>query len=328
MPFSMMIQNSQSYSILHFDRVFKKFKVKKNKKIVTLQVRILLNSYFKWTVDCHGKKVFLSVPGALTLEAAICLTLFIFASVCLILPMKVMNTERKLQAALEMTGEDYSRYAYLQQAIGQGKTFVPTGNAESGEEFGRYLAAGLGEMYAQAQVLERADTHALEHASMLRSRIMMDGEMIDLILDYEIQLPFPVLGIPAWKRTARCRRRAWIGMAGKDYDNNGGRKENGQNIKVYVGKGSTRYHKDRNCHYLSNKLTAVSKEKMAELRNESGGKYRPCAVCGKHAEGIVYILPNGESYHSDQNCRAIIAYVRTAELSEVEHLGPCSYCSK
>lgn len=328
MPFSMAVKDSQSYHILQFSRVFKKIKEKKNKKIVTLQVRILSNIYFKWLAGCYGKKVFLSVPGALTLETAMCLTLFVFVSVCLILPMKVMNTERKIQAAMEMVGEDYSRYAYLQQTAEQGGIFEAVDAGNAAREFCRYLTAGAGAVYAQGQIEKHIDTETLKHASMLRSRILTDGEMIDLILDYDIQLPFPILGMPAWKRTARCRRRAWIGSEGKDYDSTGSKKEMDKNMKVYVGRDSTRYHKDRNCHYLSNHLTAVSKEKVTELRSESGKKYRPCAVCDDHTEGIVYILPNGESYHSEQSCRAIMAYVRTARLSEVEHLGPCSYCSR
>lgn len=328
MPFSMAVQDSQSYHILQLSRVFKKIKENKNKKIVTLQVRILSDTHIKWLADRHGKKVFLSVSGALTLEAAMCLTLFVFASVCLILPMKVMNTERKIQAAMEMIGEDYSRYAYLQQSIEQGKALASVDIGNSAKEFSRYLAAGAGVIYAQEQISDRIDTQALEHANMLRSRIMTDNEMIDLIFDYELRLPFPVLGMSVWKRSARCRRRAWVGMEGKDYRSEGNQSKVDGDMRVYIGKDSTRYHKDRNCHYLSNRLTAVSKEQVKERRNESGRKYRSCSICGDCSAGIVYILPNGESYHSEQNCRAIMAYVRTAKLSEVEHLGPCSYCSR
>lgn len=325
MPFCAAVKKSRSNCILLSGRTFKE---KRNKKIVTLQVRILSNSYFKRLIGCCGKKVFLSVPGALTLEAAMCLTLFIFASVCLMLPMKVMNTERKIQAVMEMIGEDYSRYAYLKQAIEAGNTSAAAGARDSDRKFGSYVSAGIGEGYALAQISDRVDTRTLEHGSILRSKILTDGETIDLVFDYEIRLPFPVLGIPAWKRTARCCRRAWIGKDGKDYDRSGNRTETSANQTVYVGRDSTRYHKDRGCHYLSNQITAVSKEQVSELRSQNGGKYHPCAICGSHASGLVYIMPSGERYHSDPGCSAITAYVRAAKLEEVEHLGPCSYCSK
>ena len=52
------------------------------------------------------------------------------------------------------------------------------------------------------------------------------------------------------------------------------------------------------------------------------------AVCGSKAgEGdAVYIMKSGSRYHSDASCTAITAYVQAVKLSEVEHLGACSYC--
>lgn len=97
---------------------------------------------------------------------------------------------------------------------------------------------------------------------------------------------------------------------------------------VYIGKNSTRYHPDRNCHYLSNRLTAVSWEHMAEKRNINGGKYYPCVSCGKEAAkgSTVYIMSSGSRYHSRQDCKSITAYVRAVRRKDVKHLGACSYC--
>lgn len=325
MSFSMAGGLRKALYILQFCRKSMK---QQNKKIVTLQVRILSNLTSKNLVVCHGKKAFLSVPASLSLEAAMSLTIFVFASVCLILPMKIMNTERKLQAALEAVGEDYSRYAYLQNAMEQGKLFAAAGAGDFAKGFCRYLAAGVGEGYAQAKIMEHVDTEAITQVSMMRSQILTEGEIVDLVMTYEIQMPFPVLGLPALQRNVRCRRRAWIGKEGKDYDGTDGVQGTHTDTMVYVGKDSTRYHKDRSCHYLSNNLAAVSVSEMEHLRSESGKRYHACAVCGDPSGNTVYIMPNGESYHSSRACTAIVAYVRTARLSEVEHLGPCSYCSR
>lgn len=300
---------------------------KTNKKNVTLQVRTF--SQLKSSCcarDKAGKRVSLSVSGAVTLEAALALSLFIFASVCLLLPMKVMNTERQIQAALEMCGEDLSKYAYLGQALEQNKLFAVAGAGDFAKGFCKYLAAGIGEGYVQAVVENHVETSQLQNVSCRNSEIFTDDEFVDLVMDYEIRLPFPVLGIPALQRTARCRRRAWIGIAGKNYDGEGGEEED--DPIVYVGKGSTRYHLSSSCHYLSNKLTVVSKTKVDAERNQDGRRYRPCAVCGSQSSGNVYIMPSGESYHTDPDCRAIIAYAQAVHLSEAEHLGACSYCGK
>lgn len=319
-------------------------------KIVTLQVRILSSFFSTHLQGCHGKKAFLSVPGALTLEqhlphrggadlflsvsgaltleAAMCLTLFVFAAVCLMLPMKVMNTERKMQAALEELGEDFSQYAYIKASIEKGKVFNITGAGDFAKGFCKYLAAGIAEGYAQSQIMLHIDTSAAEHVTMLRSEILLDDETIDLVVDYEIRLPFPILGLPALERTARCQRRAWIGKEGKNYDGTGSSQEGDPDEIVYIGKNSTRYHRIRSCHYLANRMTGVSRDQVSGLRNDYGDKYSPCAVCGQLTGDTVFIMPGGRSYHTTKACTAIVAYVQAVRLSEVEHLGACSYCGK
>ena len=317
-------------------------------QIVTLQVRIPKHIVEILTCRCHGKKAFLSIsasapsgmlvsvssgriismPASMTLEAALALSLLIFASMMLILPMKIMDTERKMQAGLEAVGEDFSRYAYLKDAVVGGKTFAFAGADEFAKAFCDQLGAGIAEGYVQARIMEYVDTDAVGQVTMVRSEFMEDGEHFDLILDYQIQMPFPILGLQALNRTVRCRRRAWIGKEGEDKESEGAVES--MDEFVYIGKNSTRYHKNRNCHYLVNRLQAVAYEKIADHRNESGGRYHACAVCaaGADAGELVYIMPQGSSYHRTESCSAILAYVRMVRLSEVEHLGACSYCGK
>lgn len=297
-------------------------------KLVTLQVRILRN-YCRCSLHrCHDRKAFLSVPGGLTLEASLVLSLLIFASVTLLLPMRILNTERKLQAALECVGEDFSKYAYLQTRLEQGLEATVPGAGEFAKEFCHQLEGGIAEMYIEARVMEYADTVNIQQVTLRESQFLEDGEWFDLILNYEIRMPFPVLGLNAVERTARCRRRAWIGKAGKDGKT--GFEEEMTEEMVYIGKNSTRYHKSRSCHYLANKMEVVAFEAVETLRNQSGGKYYACAVCASAcgAGSTVYIMPQGTSYHSSKMCTAILAYVRMVPLSEVAHLGACSYCGK
>lgn len=295
----------------------------KNKKVVTLQVRIPCAG------TCHVKKAFPSVSAGMTLEAALALTLFLFASVSLILPMKILTTERRVQAALEAVGEDFSRYAYIQDMLERGEIKAVPGADEFAKGFCQNLGAGIAQGYAQAQVMRHMDTGQARSVRMLRSSIRADGETFDLVVDYEIRMPFPVLGLDSIPRTARSCRRAWIGKAG----GSGGEAGNGgedEDETVYVGRDSTRYHRDRGCHYLSNSMTAVPYGQVDSRRNESGGKYHACAACGRGAGvgSTVYIMPSGNSYHTTRNCTAILAYVRAVRLSQVEYMGPCSYCSR
>lgn len=292
---------------------------KKNKKKSPLRVRILSLLRSTFMTD-SGKKAFLPAPASLTLEAAFVLTLFIFASVSLILPMKILNTERRIQSGLEAVGEDFSKYAYVKGLLEKGEM-----GSVPGVE---YLIRGIAAGYAAQRAMAYADTGNCQKATMVRSQILEDGETLDLILDFEIQMPFPVLGLPSVRRTARCYRRAWIGKAGKSYDGEDNGTDSQEKI-VYVGKTSIRYHSSRSCHYLANNLSTVSFEALAELRNSDGGKYYACRVCARSANvgNTIYVMPSGSSFHTAEDCSAIIAYVRVVKLSEVEHLGACSYCS-
>lgn len=315
MPFSMADTDMKSISFFA-------------EKIVTLQVRIPEKYRINPLYKCHGKKAFPSVSGGLTLEAVLVLSFLIFASVILMLPMRILNTERKIQAALEMVGEDFSKYAYLQNVLNLGLDLSVPGADDFAKAFCHQLGSGIAEGYIEARVMEYADTNSLQKITMARSEFLEGGEWFDLILDYEIQMPFPALGLHPISRTARCRRRAWIGKAGKDGEGEGAGET--EEEMVYLGKHATRYHRNRYCHYLTNDLTAVSFESVENLRNKSGGKYHACAVCasGCSAGSTVYIMPEGSSYHDSKTCTAITAYVRMVPLSEAEHLGACSYCGK
>lgn len=305
----------------------------KQKLIVTLQVRILniqnAETGTGQMPDRHGKKAFLTAPAGMTLEAALALSLFLFASVSLILPMKIMTTERRVQAGLEAIGEEFCRYAYIQDAVENEKLLSIPGADEFAKGFCRNLSSGVAAGYAQVRAMEHVDTGQVVLVNMLRSAIREDGETFDLVMDYEIRMPFPVLGIGTLPRTARCCRRAWIGKEGKDGDTDGDGGKEADEI-VYVGRDSTRYHRNRGCHYLSNSLTAVSYDNVGNRRNDNGKKYYACAVCGGGASAgsVVYIMPGGTSFHTTKNCTAIIAYVRAVHLSEVAYLGACSYCGR
>ena len=235
-------------------------------------------------------------------------------------------TERKMQAGLEAVGEELSQYAYLLDSVERGNLGSIPGAGEAALAFCQNAAVVAAPIYAYGKTMDYCDTARVSHVSMLGSSIREDGETLDLVMEYDISFPFPVLGLSSLHRTVRSRRRCWIGREGRyGADANAGDED--EQI-VYVGKNSTRYHPDRSCHYLSNKLTAVAWESVSGKRNTDGSKYYPCASCAKNAGkgSTVYIMPSGGRYHTMQDCNAIMAYVRAVKLKEVKHLGTCSYC--
>ena len=286
--------------------------------------------------------------------------LFLFAVYLLILPMRMMRTSMQMQQICEQTCELLAEAAYLQQLAAAGSTedgsaggteACSAGSAEKGNADGaaslstiasenggsagkrsdeadalvKWLSAqGVATLIGNAAAAAIADEN-VEDVFSWRSAYMTDGEIIRLTLDYQYRLPFFHLG--HLHQSVTASRRAWVGRSEGGISDGQEDEEEDDEI-VYVGKSSTRYHASPSCHYLSNRsMKSVSWTSLESLRNAGGSRYTPCARCAKGAHpGTVYIMPSGEVWHADPDCSAISAYARAVRKSEVEHLGPCSYC--
>ena len=151
------------------------------------------------------------MKASMTLEAAFTLSLLIFASVSLMLPAKIMITERKMQAGLESAGEELSQFAYLLDSLNEEKQENSSGAGESDKTFCLNAEQAAAPLYARAKVMSYCDTERISHISMRKSSVRKEDEILDLVMDYEISMPFPVLGLSSLHRTIRCRRRCWTG---------------------------------------------------------------------------------------------------------------------
>ena len=218
---------------------------------VTLQVRI-----HEIKKSIARKRASLSASASLTVEAALVLPLFLFGGVILMMPFRVLDVHRQVQAVGEHVSEEIGQAAYLSKYTDE-------------DSFWNTAAAHA---YAEAAVRTRLEDLPVHQLSLLRSSLLQDGETVDLVMDYEIRLPFSVFGLNSVKQT-------------KEKD-----------VVVYVGKNSSRYHLSRTCHYLHNDLTAVAFEEVEYRRNEGGSRYGPCARCGGAAGAMVYIMPSGRHY--------------------------------
>jgi hypothetical protein len=263
------------------------------------------------------------ISASMTVEAAIAFPLFIFAMALILLPFRMMETTGKMQEVCEQICEDVCQYAYTSSR--DVKELDPE-NSPKDQALYTGISVGIG-AYAAAKAREAADDRFLGLINFIDSDCMTDGETVTIVLDYYYDLPFSVLGQGTLRQTVTSSRRAWIGKKRSSSDKGTGSEDD---PLVYVGKNSTRYHLSASCHYLSNNLKTVSAAQIESLRNADGGKYRPCAVCCRSGTdtGSFYIMPSGTAYHSQRTCRAIISYVKTVHLSEVESLGACSYCSR
>ncbi len=276
------------------------------------------------------------LEASLSVEAALSLSLFLFFCFCLMMPMRMMDRQRQIQAVLESVGEEMSQYAYVEYCFRsmENGMEIHIGRAsqgdQAGEEEGSYGAregiAILAASYASSRVMGQINREWVEDVSFEGTDIGKD-QMVRIVMEYRMRLPFSVLGLNSIPVRQICSRRMWNGAEGGRLKG----QEDGQGDReeiVFIGKNPTRYHRLRTCHYLYNDLKAVPISQIDELRNDAGRKYSACKICGEggHTGETVYVMPYSSSYHRLPECRSIIAYVRSVSLSEVEYLGECSYC--
>lgn len=273
-----------------------------------------------------GNKKKLCCSASVSVEAALALSIFIFAMVSMMIPFRMMERQRQVQASLESVNERLCQFAYLEYMLSKGEE-IPKEDGDWKQDLLLGIVNRTAGAGAQIMAEGMFPKEGMKARSFSGSAYLEDGETIRLCMDYQMRMPFSIFHLDSVSFSSGSIRRAWIGRDGLSREEN--RLEDEEDPIVYIGKTSTRYHKSKNCHYLSNRMRTVDYSLITSLRNQSGGKYYPCAVCGGSGKpGMrVYIMESGSRYHTNQQCSAIIAYVQEVRLSTVKHLGGCSYCS-
>lgn len=327
------IQNSSLFFRIKRKDYDRKHSIHKNhyNSEKSLNLDTLRQKWHAFPAFFHMKMTDIRMRASMTVEAAMVLPLMIFAIYMLIYPLRLMEAERRLQNVMENTAKELSEAEYLKEA---GKSFIDSSKRDT--VLG--TISGIESGAARAAVLSAVDSDRFEYAvfteetSILSDDADCDPAMIYMSLSYRMKNPVSAFELIPVNKSLIVNRRAWIGSdggrgRGKYGDENDDALDDDR--IVYLGKTSSEvYHDDPDCHYLSNKLSSTDASEISNLRNGSGGKYHACPSCRPGKTGTVYYFKTGSAYHSTEHCKAITAYSRTARLSELHGMRPCSYCGK
>lgn len=241
--------------------------------------------------------------ASLTVEAALVLPLFLFAALCIIYINKLLLYEETVEQALVRTGRELSV---------------------------EYAASRAGAVVSKAYMTGKMVRYAGESGgkiSMLRSRFVPETDEIDLIADYSIRVPFPVISHKRFYFSHRYRTRAFTGvetrMEADDVE--------GEEI-VYITKTGNVYHKSLECSYLKLTISQVKYSDLEHLRSEGGAKYYACEGCCRHTSFSgaqnVFICNYGNRFHISRTCNKIKRSIQKITLSEAGGRLPCSKCGR
>lgn len=298
----------------------------------TIQKRVLKNSHL---YQAHNRKVrlsplklkariwdiraFLFAPlcGTLTVEAAAVLPFFLFVMITVMQYGNAMETAVRFGTALSETGKTMATAAYVTK-YGGDTSAVP-----------EVAAGALSAVYAQSRIVSQAgDTSAVKNVNMIQSSFLQDGDMIDLVLSYQIRSPIGVIRLPGNFFLQRARVRAWTGRVPPGGDTDADR-EGSDGDYVYVTVTGSVYHEDADCTHLKLSIRAVDVESLNTLRNNNGSIYHSCEKCGGASHGsTVYITNEGNRYHSSLDCSGLKRTVTQVSREELDGMRACSKCGK
>ena len=265
--------------------------------------------------------------GSMTIEAALCVTVFLIFMISLCQLFLVMQLQLRIQKALEQVGSEVAQYSYLNSQIKLWES-----DSQLMEELEEYLLAELSEEAIRIRFVDVMGQETWEQSVLVggeggisfeESRLLREHHRIHLVVSYRIRLPMTLLGMGDITLRQQCYRYALLGDKEPSYE-----VENEEQM-VYVTKNRQVYHVTLSCTYLNLSIRSVSMSQVEDLRNDSGGKYYPCERCQPTGrEAAVYLTEDGDRFHDEWDCAGLRRHITSIPLREVEDLRPCSRCGQ
>ena len=311
------------YSGMQFDRSKQDFMPVQFKTYINSIKIIIRKEKVSPLCLCYLKKIkqstsaffFASLPGTLTVEAAIIVPFFLFVMISIMQFGNVMGTAVRFGNSLAETSKIIAASAYVSRY---------GGDTDGVSEF---AAGALSAAFAHGRVLSQAgNSPAVKNTNLALSSFLQEDETIDLIMTYQLRSPLSVVKLPGNFFIQCARVRAWTGRIPPEY---GEKKEDeeAEGEYVYMTQTGSVYHEEPECTHLKLSIREVDSSALGMLRNNNGGIYHSCEKCGGLAqEGRVYITGEGEKYHSSLSCSGLKRTVRQVRKNDLSAKRACSKC--
>ncbi|HHV09702.1 MAG TPA: pilus assembly protein [Clostridiales bacterium] len=286
-----------------------------------------------------GSRIRWMEEASLTVEAALVLPIFLYFVLAFLYFIQIFTVQEQIQAAITKMGLKLSKAAYVVQEFSGPSEAMAFDVSVFGLEIdlgitdwiegasSQGILKSYSKKYLNTDYINRSCIKGgFRGISFEGSNLFADGDMIDIHVSYQVEIPARIFLIPAMNMEQRVRLRSWTGyQVAAAYQREDGA---GKEDTVFVAQTGSVYHKSENCSHIKLSIRAVQGIPTG-LRNEHGAKYHPCEVCckgGTDQLGTYYITSDGTRYHITRECSAIKRNVREIPLSEVGTRTPCKRC--
>ena len=278
-----------------------------------------------WNIpSLAGRK---QVTSSMTIEASLCLTIFLVFMISLCQLFMILQLQMKIQKALEQVGNEAAQYSYITSQ-------VPLWDSESQliQRIREYLMTELSEEALRLRFVDVMGQQVLDDSivvggaqgvSFEDSKLLQEQGVLQLVASYSIRLPIAVWGFDHVTLQQQCYRYGLLG------DREPAKKQTNEEAMVYVTKYGEVYHVTLSCTHLNLSVRSVSMSQVASLRNDNGAIYQPCELCRPTGrEDAVYLTREGDRYHDELTCGGIRRHISAIPMSQIQDRRPCSRCGK
>lgn len=243
--------------------------------------------------------------GSITLEAALVIPVFFFAMLSLVFLLEMMSIRTNIQNALHSVGKTLSQQSYVTPML-------------STPGLRQSIVDHVGEERIENSIIVNG-TKGIDCSDSVSD---WNTAIMVLSVKYEIEIPILMFHIPAIPCEETLRIKGWTGK-------NAGTEEGDRQEVVYITDHGTVYHHEMTCTYLDISIRGILADTIEDARNDSGGKYYACEICGGGTHyGILYVANYGDRYHTTLNCNTIQRNVYAVPYADVIGMGGCSKCVK
>lgn len=272
--------------------------------------------------------------GSLTVEAALVLPMFVFATIIFLYCIQIVQLYEQVQKGITDVARRAATYGYVYEQFLQDEKQNKDEKGEEQKQSKAILRTLLDGSFYKINFLEVISEDTINEGLIVGGKLgilflgskFMEDEIIEVKATYSISLPTLFFKVHPIVVQQGVKTRGFVGrplfVAEEEEE-----KEEGE--YVYITEKGTVYHIEMTCSYIYRKPQAVMGSNIGDKRNNSGGKYYPCATC-VHSElsmtQTYYITGYGTRYHSSASCTQVERNIKKLLLSEVGERRACKKC--
>lgn len=265
---------------------------KENDSFVTHKIHNISNTPFERASGFTSR-------GSITVEATISVSIFFFAIIMITNLFEIIYLQTTVKSALCSVGKQMAAEAYYNPLV-----------------IGSQMEARMVETIGEETLENSMIAGGSQGLDCSRSRAYLTTTIMELVVDYKIELPILMFQVPILNQSESIRVKGWtgdesLGLGLGDYE------------IVYVTDYGMVYHSDISCTYLELSIHPVKSTNIPSA-------YTACEYCGEPSAGqkTVYITEYGNRYHRTLNCQGLKRNIHAVPKKDVYGRGGCSKCVK